>query len=194
VARTNKGKRRVFTGIPPWLRRSPEDTPRSALFLLGLIVALACASAPTELERREQLAAQANTLAAALAAQSLAPLEPGSVRVRLAFPDSADLDLYVTGPTHETVYFANTPARSGGELARDLRCDAAAPRIEVVTFAPAAPGPYRVGVDFPEHCQGARAPVAFVVYLETAAGRQERRRSIAPGHFLPIVMAAELQP
>jgi hypothetical protein len=171
-----------------------QDTPRSALFLLGLIVALACASAPTELERREQLAAQANTLAAALGAQDLAPLEPGTVRVRLAFPQSADLDLYVTGPTHETVYFANTPARTGGELERDLRCDAPAPRVEVVTFAAATAGPYRVGVDFPEHCEGAGDPVSFVVYLETATGRDERRRSIAPGHFLPIVMAAELQP
>lgn len=176
------------------LRASREDTPRAALFLLGWLVLAACASTPTDLERREQLAAEANVLAAALGDQRLPPPAPGTVRVRLAFSDVADLDLYVTSPTHETVYFANTPARSGGELERDLRCNAPTPRIEVVLFAPAASGPYRVGVDFPEHCDGKPDPVAFVVYLETSAGREERRRSIHPGHFLPIVLTAELSP
>lgn len=176
------------------LRACTEDTPRAALFLLGWLALAACASAPTDLERREQLAAGANAMASALGDQALPPPAAGTVRVRLAFSEAADLDLYVTGPTHETVYFANTPARSGGELERDLRCDAPAPRVEVVTFAPAADGAYRVGVDFPEHCDGRPDPVAFVVYLETSAGREERRRSIHPGHFLPIVLAADLSP
>ena len=47
----------------------------------------------------------------------------GGLRVELVFSDDADLDLYVTGPDLETVYFANTPTRAGGALERDLRCD-----------------------------------------------------------------------
>ena len=136
---------------------------------------------------------EANALAAALAEEGAAP-GSGTVRVRLAFGDAADLDVYVTGPKHETVYFANTPARSGGELDRDLRCKAPAPRIETVLFQPAEPGLYRVGVDFPERCDDQREPVSFVVYLETADAREEKRGAIAPGHFLPIVIAVELEP
>jgi hypothetical protein len=138
--------------------------------------------------------AEANRLAASLVAQASDPPEPGTVRVRLAFGAQADLDLYVTGPDHETVYFANSPGRAGGALERDLRCEAPAPRIESVTYASAGPGVYRVGVDFPERCDGGSEPVAFVVFLETAHGREEARRTVAPGHFLMIVMAEELSP
>lgn len=137
--------------------------------------------------------AEANEGVAALEASLESAPASGSLRVRLAFGAEADLDLYVTGPTYETVYFANSPARSGGELERDLRCDAQEPRIEVVRFPHAAPGPYRVGIDFPRRCDGRREPVSFVVYLETENGRRERRGAIFPGHFLPIVLTRELR-
>lgn len=137
--------------------------------------------------------AEANEGVAALEASTEAPPAPGSLRVRLAFGAAADLDLYVTGPMHETVYFANSPARSGGALERDLRCDAPAPRVGVVRFPQAAPGAYRVGIDFPGRCDHRREPVSFVVYLETEKGHRERRGAILPGHFLPIVLTGELR-
>ena len=37
-----------------------------------------------------------------------------NLRIQLAFDDAADLDLYVTDPLQETVYFANTRSRSSG--------------------------------------------------------------------------------
>jgi hypothetical protein len=118
--------------------------------------------------------------------------KPGKLRVRLAFGAEADLDLFVTDPTHESVYFANSPSRSGGELHSDLRCGSEAPRIEVVSFERAPPGRYRVGVDFPERCDALQSPVALVVSVETQLGRKLHRQSIRPRIFEPIVLEFDI--
>ena len=77
----------------------------------------------------------------------------GALRVELAFGQDADLDLYVTDPLQETVYFANTPSQQGGVLLDDRRCDSPPPRIETVVFEHPPPGRYRVGVDYPRRCR-----------------------------------------
>jgi hypothetical protein len=142
----------------------------AALAALGL----ACASGPPEPHEppawdaaRERAAA---ALEAALAAQAVAP--DGELVVRLAFEAGADLDLYVSDPLDETLYFANTPVRSGGALERDLRCDDAPPRVEIVRFAKPLPGGYRVGVDYPERCPGGADVVPWALAIEV---RGERR-------------------
>ena len=117
-----------------------------------------------------------------------APEPPaGQLVVRLAFGASADLDLYVTGPRAETVYFANSPSKLGGRLRADLRCDAPAPRIETVVFPIAPAGLYRVGVDFPERCRPSRA-AGFSVEVRSRAGRREIRGRIERGRFQPAVL------
>ncbi len=122
------------------------------------------------------------------------PPLPGEVRVQLVFGSSADLDLYVTDPRQETVYFANSPSRGGGRLDHDVRCEEPPPRVETVEFQAALPGRYRVGVDFPpETCDGAKNPVAFVVVFESHGARQENRLSIRPGEFIPIVLEADVR-
>ncbi len=163
----------------------PESTP---LATLGLLLALlACVSpAASERARQERLASEANALAGELARGG--DPAPGGLSVRLAFGADADLDLYVTDPAQETVYFANSPTRAGGRLDADLRCAAAAPRVESVSFAAPAPGRYRVGVDFPERCDGTTEPVSFVVEVWTGGEREQRRGSVRPGAFLPIVL------
>ena len=118
---------------------------------------------------------------------------PGELRVELVFGAGADLDLYVTDPAQETVYFANTPlAGSGGRLEADLRCDAAAtPRIETVVFASAPPGRYRVGVDRAGTCEaGGSAAERFLVTVEfgRAAARGARRD---PARALPADRARD---
>ncbi len=116
-------------------------------------------------------------------------MSEGGLRVELVFSDDADLDLYVTGPDLETVYFANTPTRSGGVLERDLRCDAEpGARVEVVAWSPAPRGRYRVGVDYPERCRKVRAPVPFTVIVETGGRRRELPGEISFGRFLPTVL------
>ncbi len=158
-----------------------------------LISACTSASGPSqsELQRRT---AEANALAAQLAANPLMPPVPGEVRVRLVFGESADLDLYVTDPRQETVYFANSPSRGGGRLDHDVRCGEPPPRVETVEFEAAVPGVYRVGVDFPpETCDRANDPVVFVVVFESYGRRQEKRLSIRPGQFIPVVLEAEVR-
>ena len=134
---------------------------------------------------------EARALEARLAA--LAPAGGGQLRVHLAFGAEADLDLYVTGPLQETVYYANTPSRIGGELLDDRRCEHAGPRIESARF-PLAPGRYRVGVDYPHACGETRAPVPFALLVETPAGRQQIRGLAVHQVFEPVVFEFELDP
>lgn len=115
---------------------------------------------------------------------------PGALRVELVFGAGADLDLYVTDPAQETVYFANTPSRaSGGRLEADRRCEAPAPRIETVVFASAPPGRYRVGVDHAGSCRGdAAAEAAFLIVVEAAGLRRELRGALEPQRFAPSLL------
>lgn len=141
--------------------------------LCGLGLAAGCASAP-----------------ALLTAPVQAPPAPGDLRVELVFGEGADLDLYLTDPSQETVYFANTPSQvNGGRLAADRRCEARAPRIEVVVFENAPPGRYRVGVDHAEGCEaGGAAAQSFLVVVEADGQRTEMRGEIPRGRFLARVL------
>jgi hypothetical protein len=123
---------------------------------------------------------------------ALPPPAPGELRVRLVFGDAADLDLYVTDPLEETVYYANSPAGfSGGRLDADRRCDAAAPRVETVAFADAPPGRYRIAIDHAEAC-GRAATAAWRVIVDGPGLREEARGEVSLGRFLPRVLEVEL--
>ena len=111
------------------------------------------------------------------------------------FGAGADLDLYVTDPSQETVYYANTPSRGGaGRLEADLRCDAAAsPRVETIVFESARAGRYRVGVDRAATCEAGRAGAEpFLIAVEYGGLRRELRGEVLPARFLPRVLALEL--
>jgi hypothetical protein len=164
--------------------RFSNDTRLRVAFLV--LTVLGCAG--TVEPSREQLAAESNALVEALAAE--APPAEGTLRVRLAFGADADLDLYVTGPSQETVYFANASSREGGRLDGDRLCADPAPRIETVTFPEFAPGRYRVGVDYPKTCAD-RGTAAFVIYVEVGTRREERRGSIRLGEVVPIVLETD---
>ena len=116
---------------------------------------------------------------------------PGVLELRLAFGGQADLDLYVTGPTLETLYYANTPIRSGGELLEDQRCAAErgdADRVEVVRFATPLAGRYRVGVDHPSSCSGDADVVPYVLSIDSSDGRKTLRGLSKRLRFDPIVI------
>ena len=171
--------------------RCGQDTLFVAAFLAVVLVACA-GGGSSDRALRDALAAEANELARALAAELDSP-DPGTLRVRLAFGAAADLDVYVTDPNHETAYFANTPTKLGAQLAQDVLCDAPAPRVETITLEDPLPGRYRVGVDYPQACGDDRGPVSFVVYFDTNGRRESRRGSIKPGEFLGIVMEADVE-
>ena len=146
--------------------------------LSGLVAAfaLACASAPPPPppppDWNHALRTAASELADRLRAEPIA--EGAQVVVRLAFSREADLDLYVTDPPLETVYYANTPARTGGRLEQDRRCDdadAEAVRVETVRFEAAPPGRYRVGVDYPHRCDGGDKVMPYAVSIEANGER-----------------------
>jgi uncharacterized protein YfaP (DUF2135 family) len=132
-------------------------------------------------------------LQAALAEAAPADLS-GGLLVRLAFDDVADLDLFVTDPLQESVYFANSPTRSGGRLVEDRRCNDASPRIETVHFPKPIAGRYRVGVDFPVRCEetsatgDAKKEGLYVVRVEEGGRVLERRGMLTPGLFEVIVI------
>jgi len=117
---------------------------------------------------------------------------PGALRIELHFGAAADLDLYVTDPAKETVYFANTPSVSGGALEADVRCAAATPRIETVFFAEAPPGRYRIGVDYPERCGGNSGPVAFTVRIRGSGIDLRQRGEVGLGEFRVQVLEFEV--
>ena len=118
------------------------------------------------------------------------PPAPGELRVELVFGEGADLDLYLTDPSQETVYYANSPSRGGGgRLEADRRCDAPAPRIETVAVASAPSGRYRVGIDHAESCGGNRtSEEPFLLIVETDGLRREMRGEIPRGRFLVRVL------
>ena len=140
------------------------------------------------------LEAEASQLEAALA--KAPPPADGALRVRLAFGAAADLDLYVTDPQDETIYFANEQAAAGGRLTVDARCDTPAPRVEEVVFATPLPGRYRVGVDYMVYrakCGEQPPVVAYVLAIDGPQGRRvERglaRRGIFDARRLELVLA-----
>ena len=145
---------------------------------LAALLGLACASAVPKPapppEWTEALSARAAALEAKLAAVPRAAA--GELVVRLAFEPGADLDLSVSDPRDETVYYGNTPARSGGALDADARC-AAEPgeRIETVRFVAPLAGPYRVGVDFQERCTSDERVSPWALSIEAHGERRVLR-------------------
>ena len=138
-------------------------------------------------ERSEAAGALASRLS------SLPAASPGEIRVHLAFGPEVDLDLYVTGPQEETVYYANSPSAIGGELLEDQRCAHKGVRIETIRF-PLRPGPYRVGVDYPHACGEADEPAPFALLVETPGGRDGLRGIAVHQVFEPVVLEFDLEP
>ncbi len=112
-------------------------------------------------------------------------IDPGeALVVRLRFGAEADLDLHVTDPMKETVYFGNNPSLGGGVLEADRRCEDDAPRIEVVRFPEPRPGGYRVGVDYIDRCARTRKAVPFEVEVLYRGRSEVRRGEVPPARFL----------
>ncbi len=137
---------------------------------------LACASGPAKPPPplpppawTGALTARADSLEALLVATP--PAAAGALVVRLALEPGADLDLHVRDPLDETVYYANTPAHSGGALDADLRCPHAQ-GVETVRFAAPPAGRYRVGVDFQHRCDSDDRVAPYVLSIEAHGARR----------------------
>jgi hypothetical protein len=174
---------------PAWIRRH-RARPLAAFGCgLALSLSLACAStwpsASDVATRQDLLARELIASPAEATAESLV--------VRLAFDADADLDLYVTDPAQETVYFGNSPSGGGGRLLADQRCDAPTPRVETVVFARRTRGTVRVGVDAPEGCRDDVRAVPFVVDLRAGDQHVQQRGVAIPGRFEVIVLEVPVE-
>jgi hypothetical protein len=114
------------------------------------------------------------------------------VLIRLAFGAETDLDLYVTDPMHETVYFANHESKSGGIISEDVRCDMQGPRIESVHFEKPIGGLYRIGIDYPESCEEHRGRAAYAVSVTGGGVNKKTRGTIDYSRFEVIVLEFEV--
>jgi uncharacterized protein YfaP (DUF2135 family) len=118
--------------------------------------------------------------ACARSAAPSAPAEPiqSGVTVTLRWTAPVDLDLYVTDPSLETVYFGNPRTASGGRLERDARCTdgATAEHLERARWERPPSGRYRIAVDFIERCAGRGDAAAYELTVDVAG-----RRIDAPG-------------
>jgi hypothetical protein len=112
-----------------------------------------------------------------LAPPPAASPEPPSagVTVTLRWDGPVDLDLYVTDPVLETVYYGNPRSASGGVLEADARCARRTPGMqeERVRWTKPPSGRYRVGVDFPEACGARVDDVAWAMTVDVDGRRQE---------------------
>jgi hypothetical protein len=115
------------------------------------------------------------------------------LRVALTWAAGVDLDLYLTDPTAETVYFGNNPTRTGARLVRDVRCGGDAPAVEVVELDRPPPGRYRIGVDFIDACGSRRREAGFRVVTDVGARRRETTGVARLEMFQPIVLEFDLR-
>ncbi len=169
---------------------APQHTlPRPILLALAAWIAThaGCATPPPG-AWSDALREEASALEQALSGGAPERPPPEAVRIRLAFDAQADLDLYVTDPWQESLYFANNSVRSGGELDVDATCVDRAPRIETASFAAPPPGRNRVSVDFMARCEIGVTSVPYVIEV-WARGQHRLVRSLAEfGQFDPLVL------
>lgn len=121
-----------------------------------------------------------------------APVDSEALVVRLAFGPEADLDLYVTDPRLETIYFANHKAKSGGQISADGRCGSTVLQSEHVRFDAPVPGRYRVGIDYPESCKETNGPVAHALSVLYKGKRLEMQGSVSLQQFEVIVLEFDI--
>ena len=122
---------------------------------------------------------------------SIPPARGEALRVTLAWDAPVDLDLYVTTPRGETMYYANPQ----DAFVRDARCREPHPAgwIEEARWREPAPGRYRVGVDFPEACVQGVKEAPYRVVIDVGGRREEH---VGTAHLLvrePAVTEVEVR-
>lgn len=95
-----------------------------------------------------------------------------NLRLELTWKAPVDLDLFVTGPSGETIYFGNKQAKNGDRLIEESNCESLASQPshsrESVLIPVAQNGKYRVSVDFILQCSSSLEEVEGKIDLFNA--------------------------
>ena len=167
------------------------------LFCTALVLLALVGCSDRNAQQRDHsatLETRATALASELQTFNTAQRGPAaSLVIQLAFGREADLDLYVTDPLLETVYFANKKGRSGGKISADRRCDSpplatTEIQVEEVIFETPLSGRYRIGVDYPNRCDsggvtGFEERAAFAVSVQHNGVQQNLKGSVGYRFF-----------
>ena len=112
---------------------------------------------------------------------------PGRLTVSLNWSGSADLDLHVTDPMGETLYYFHPASAAGGSISRDRECAGQQGQSEVVSYpaGQAVSGKYQISVHYFRAC-GAAKDVAYNVSVESDAGTQTFNGVVHPGDYTRV--------
>ena len=192
------------------------------MLLCALVILLTGCGADSEVKERRELARQKALKVQGQQLGSIlhnanAGVSTGddSLTIQLTFDADADLDLYVTDPLLETVYFANRESRSGGRISTDVSCDdlngqelsqemsqepseklpaelSRTLRIEEVRYDAPLPGRYLIGIDYPVKCRDGKKRAAYAVSVRHNGELIQNSGAVVFEQFEVVVMEFEI--
>ena len=161
---------------------------------LQLLLLLGCTNPEAVVSKQqEDLENRGRELSAYLLDRDVQTELQEGLTVHLAFGAEADLDIYVTDPLLETVYFANHSSKSGGEIAEDVLCGSEDIGVEEIRFNAPIPGRYRIGIDYPSECAEGNKETAYALSVQHNGERQEAHGSVSLRRFDVVVLEFEIE-
>jgi hypothetical protein len=108
----------------------------------------------------------------------------GRLEIALSWSAPADLDLHVTDPYGETVYYYHPRTVAGGVLMQDVQCGVGATGQESIQYADgtAAAGPYRVDIHYFRSCGAGQ--IQWNLLITSDHGSSSYQGSIQPGQYM----------
>lgn len=108
----------------------------------------------------------------------------GSLTVTLRWSGAADLDLHLTDPYGETIYYFHPASASGGALQQDREC-AAQDQTEVIAYptGQAVSGAYAISIHYFRTCNEPR-DVSWKLTVTSDKGTQDYSGVIHPGDYI----------
>lgn len=118
-------------------------------------------------------------------------LGSGDVQVTLLWSSTADIDLNVTDPAGDLIYFGERESPSGGRLDKDAMfpCGSDSGRAVENVFWPAGEAPsgtYRAGVVYVSDCAGDGAEEVELIVQVRGSVVEHERRTLQPGESFDI--------
>ncbi|HSP05666.1 MAG TPA: hypothetical protein VLR94_00740, partial [Acidobacteriota bacterium] len=109
----------------------------------------------------------------------------GRLTFTLTWNGSADLDLHVTDPFGETIYYFHPSSASGGSLLNDRECGDTTDQPEVISYpsGQAASGKYQVSIHYFRAC-GASRDASWSLMIDSDKGSQSLQGVAHPGDYV----------